>query len=202
MNSNQSNRRIRILHIALSMEHGGLERIINHFARKLDRDLFEVSICCLDGGGEFLDDLSEFGIKSKVLARRPGFMDFRVLWALARYISNERIDIVHSHSGCSLYASVAAHLGGAKGVIHTDHGRLVPDRLSLVLEDKVSSKFMNAYIAVSEQLAGYLSNNVGISAKKLRVIINGVDTVRFIPLVESLVKKARRNLERSADSIL
>jgi len=195
MSSTRPAGKIKLLHIALSMEHGGLERIINHFARNLDRDIFEMSICCLDGGGEFLNDLSGLSIQSKVLARKPGLVDFRVLWALTTHIHKEKIDIIHSHSGCSFYASVAAVLGGAKGVIHTDHGRLVPDRLSLILEDMLSSYVMNAYVAVSEQLARYLSSKARISNRKLHVIINGVDTTRFVPLTELRIKQIRNDLD-------
>lgn len=186
--------RIKVLHVVLAMEYGGLERIVNQFARKLDRSVFDLSICCLDRGGEFLDELNELGVKHSVLGRRPGLMDFRVLRALTRYISRNRINVVHSHSGCSLYASIAARLAGAEVIVHTDHGRLMPDRLSLILEDRLSSRLMNAFVAVSRQLADYLVDKVRVPGSKLHVIINGVDTGRFVPAIAEDIAKLRRGL--------
>ena len=97
-------------------------------------------------------------------------------------LKENKIDIIHSHNGCTLYAALAGRFAQVKGIIHTDHGRLVPDRWGAIIEDRVSSLLIDKFIGVSEELTEYLASKVKINRKKLMTIINGVDTERFKPI--------------------
>ena len=66
---NNMNSRVKIIHMALSMNYGGLERIINNLSKKMSRNYFKISICCLDGGGDLLDDLTDNSIKKFMFKR-------------------------------------------------------------------------------------------------------------------------------------
>src|SRR5207249_11660299 len=79
------------------------------------------------------------------------------------------------------YSAFAGRLAGVKGIIHTDHGRLVPDRVSAIWEDRVSSFFMDRVIGVSETLTEYLARCVKIPRKRLATVLNGVDAATFQP---------------------
>jgi len=122
------------------------------------------------------------------------------LLSLISLIRKEKIDVLHSHSGCTFYAACAGRLGGIKGIVHTDHGRLVPDRRGLIWEDFIFSRFIDRFVGVSEELAFYLRDIVRVPPKKVMTIINGVDTQEFMPISPANRDTARINLGFSPDS--
>lgn len=172
---------VRILYVALDLDLGGLQRIVHLLIEGLDRRRFEPVLCCFDRGGVFYDKLLAKGVTGCILRRRPGPFDGALLRNLIRYIRANSIDVIHSQNACALYAGLAGLVTGIP-VIHTDHGRLVPDKRSAVWEDWLASHCIHAVVGVSEELTAYLNSRVGISAKKLRTIVNGVDTDRFMPV--------------------
>jgi glycosyltransferase involved in cell wall biosynthesis len=161
----------------------------------LDRGQFEPVLCCLDRGGVFYDTLRAKGVTGCILHRRPGPFDGALLRNLIKYIRENSIDIIHSQNACALYAGLAGLLTGVP-VIHTDHGRLVPDKRSVVWEDWLASHCIRAIVGVSEELTAYLNSRVGISAKKLKTIVNGVNTDRFIP-----VTRERKDVLRAQNGL-
>lgn len=194
------NNKTKIMHLVLSMGHGGLERIVNQLASKTPKDTFEILICCLDRGGYFLDDLPDYSVTKVVFSRRRRPLDFSLLFKLIWLLRSERVQVIHSHSGCSFYAAIAGRLGKVKGIIHTDHGRLVPDRNGLILEDRIASMLINAYVSVSNELTAYLRNRVKIHKDRLSTVINGVDTQYFKSFSNIQVKEAKNALNIEEDS--
>jgi glycosyltransferase involved in cell wall biosynthesis len=120
-----------------------------------------------------------------VLHRQPGPLDLRALLALYRFIRKNRIEIIHSHNPCAFYAGVAGRLAGVPTLIHTDHGREVPDKQSTVWEDWVASFFFDSFVAVSKELTEYLATHLKIARTRLRTIVNGVDNIQFSPRTKS-----------------
>ncbi len=170
------------MYLVLEMDLGGLQRIVHLLINRIDKEHFTPYLCCLDRGGLFYDQLDLTSIKSCILERRPGIFDGRLFKRLCRFLKEENIDIIHSQNGCSFYAALAGKAAGVIGVIHTDHGRLVPDKRSAIWEDRLSSLAMNRVVGVSDSLTEYLASEVKISRRKLTTIINGVDTDKFIPV--------------------
>jgi len=175
-------RKLKILYLVLEMDVGGLQRMVNQLIRMLDRQVFEPYICCLDRGGIFYDQTVSNCAGSFILRRKPGPFDMKLFARLYSIVKKNKINTIHSHNGCSSYAALTGRLAGAKRIIHTDHGRLVPDRKSAVIEDRLSSYLMDRYVGVSEELTQYLAATVRIPPNKLLTILNGVDTDTFKPL--------------------
>ncbi|MEW6418488.1 MAG: glycosyltransferase [Nitrospirota bacterium] len=172
----------RILFLVLEMDLGGLQRIVYQLINGIDKERFIPYLCCLDRGGIFYEQLALHSIKTYILERKPGPFDIRLFIKLCQILSKERIDVIHSQNGCTLYAALAGRLAGVSGIVHTDHGRLVPDKRSAIWEDRISSYMIDHFIGVSDNLSDYLSSAVKINRKKLITIINGVDTSRFVPV--------------------
>ncbi|MCG3116091.1 MAG: glycosyltransferase [Candidatus Manganitrophus sp. SA1] len=183
--------KIKILFIALDMDLGGLQRVINIIIQRLNKELFIPYLCCLDRGGIFGEELESKGIKSYILQRKPGPFDVKLFKKLCRILVENEIDVIHSQNGCTFYAALAGKLTGVKGIVHTDHGRLVPDKRSAVWEDWLSSFMIDRFIGVSESLTEYLASAVKINRKKLMTVVNGVDTDKFIPLDSNQRQKLR-----------
>ena len=186
---------LKILYVALDLDLGGLQRIVSLLIEGLDRRRFEPVLCCFDRGGVFYDRLRAEGILGCILRRRPGPFDPALLRNLIQYVRENKIDVIHSQNACALYAGLAGLLTGVP-VIHTDHGRLVPDKLSAIWEDWLASHCIHAVVGVSEELTDYLDSHLGIRRKKLQTIINGVDTDRFMP-----VSREQKNALRANDGL-
>lgn len=171
--------KLKIMYLVLDMDIGGLQRVINLLINGLDKERFTPYLCCLDRGGVFYEEIKNESIKTYILNRKPGLFDRKLFVNLYKAIKSNKIDIIHSNNGCTLYAALAGKLAGVKGIIHTDHGRLVPDRLGAKLEDRFSSILLDKFIGVSDELTEYLNATVKVNKKKLITVINGVDTKRF-----------------------
>lgn len=193
--------RVNILYVVLDMDLGGLQRIVHLLIEGLDRERFRPYLCCLDRGGMFFEALTNEGFEGCILKRRPGKFDVRLLMNLYRLIREQQIDVIHSHNACALYAGLAGFLARVP-VIHTDHGRLVPDRSSAMWEDWLASKFLNAFIGVSEELTDYLCSRVKIASGKLSTIINGVDAERFVPKTREQKFALRSQWGLSQDDVI
>jgi len=173
--------KINILYLILDLDLGGLQRIVNLLIDRIDKEYYTPTICCLDRGGVFYEQLRSNEISKYILNRKPGLFDTQLFLKLYRLIKQNNIDIIHSHNGCTLYAVLAGRLAKVKGIIHTDHGRLIPDRKGAILEDRLSSYLLNYFVGVSYELTDYLESVVKIKQEKLITIINGVDTKLFQP---------------------
>jgi glycosyltransferase involved in cell wall biosynthesis len=129
--------------------------------------------------------------------RLPGSM-----LALIRYARRERIDIVHSISTprAAVLALVLARLAGARLLLHY---HVLPGRFPgprQFLENAVSRR-ADAAVAVSHFLAGQVLGT-GVSAKKIAVVLNGVDLQRFHPGLDGSAIRAEFGVPSDAPLIV
>ncbi len=182
---------IRVAYVIPGLHYGGMERILHDLTKALPPRGFEVHVVVVAGFGRFADGLGEVaGLHqvppmSKLSLIYPG----QLIKALGRIAP----DVVHSHAGVWFKASRAARLAGVPVVIHTEHGRRVPDRVTDRVIDNLASRSTDLVIAVSEVLADVLRRRVLHDPRQLRVITNGVDVDRLRPPLDT--SALRRDLE-------
>ncbi|MDC4205467.1 MAG: glycosyltransferase [Candidatus Manganitrophus sp.] len=184
-------RKVRIAYVALELHFGGLQRVVSQLIRRINGEQFEPILICLDHGGIFGGELEKEGIPTYVLNRRPGPIDWKVLRGLYKILALHKVDLIHSQNGCSFYSAVSGQAARVAGIIHTDHGRLLPDKRTARLEDRFSSWLMDRVVGVSSELTEYLASVVNVSRRKLATIINGVDCSRFMPMDENQRRRLR-----------
>ena len=165
---------INVMQVVLSLEYGGLEKVVINLAERLDREKFHTSICCLDKLGELAEEAKEKGIKVVMVKRRPG-IDFFLPFRLAHILKKERVNLLHTHNmGPLFYGSLAAWLARVPIVLNTRHGR----------ERKIGSQWIwrlnNEIITISEDAKKELSISNRINSEKIRVIYNGIETKQYI----------------------
>ncbi len=168
--------RKNILHIIHSLEVGGAERLVVDFARQTDRDLFNVSICCLDGIGVLGEELKADGFSVISLGRKPG-VDWNLIVRLRRFLKERKIDIIHAHQYSSFfYAALAKNFSKKPCIIFTEHGRFYPDRrrLKRVLFDPFLSGFASEIISIAEATKEAMARYDNFPREKIKVIYNGV----------------------------
>jgi glycosyltransferase involved in cell wall biosynthesis len=170
---------VRVLHIVKGLEYGGLERTLVDILKSFDQDRFELHVVCLHLLGHFAKELN--GIAQVHLA--PPMGRIAMIWpsALTRLIADIAPDISHSHSGVLYKASLAARRAGIKHVVHTEHGRENPDKISDRLTDGVAARRTDVVVAISKQLAEALPGKIHIDPTKVMYIPNGIDTTVFKP---------------------
>ncbi len=184
-------RPIRVAYLIPGLHYGGMERILHDLTKALPPRGFEVHVVVVAGFGRFADglrevaDLHQVPPMSKISLLYPGQL-IRVLRRIAP-------DVVHSHSGVWFRTSRAARLARVPVVIHTEHGRRVPDRVTDRLIDSLASRSTDLVIAVSETLAEVLRRRVLHDPTRVRVITNGVDVDRFRPSPDA--SALRRDLD-------
>lgn len=169
----------KLLHIVLYLVYGGLEKIVYDFSRELNGKDYEVHVAALERGGPIGDQLHQEGIPVHILGKRPGKFDFGLLLKLTKLIKKLQIQVIHSHTACIMYAALAGKLAGVSTIIHTDHGRYLPDRKVKIWEDRIFSRLVSCYVCVSRDLETYMLSSIKVPSKKLITILNGVDTSHY-----------------------
>ena len=178
MNQNQtgnSDNRIKVMQVTRSLNVGGLEKLVALFAKKLDPNKFDVSVCCLLRKGFFADDLESQGIKIH-LVKDEGEAESRFgFLKLVKLLKQERPQILQTHNTHAMMdGTVAAKLAGIPIVVHTDHARSFPDQTKYMVIENILSRMVDRVIAVSEYSKQDLVNFEKINPKKIDVIPNGV----------------------------
>ena len=174
-----SPRRIRVLHAIQNLNYGGMERLLADIVRRSDPARFESHVLALQYLGRFAEGLEDVA----TLHLADPMPKWSMLWPgpLIRQLRRIAPDVVHMHSGVWYKVSMAARHAGVKRIIHTEHGRRRPDPLHYRLIDRVASRRTDVVVCVSEVLATQMAETVVHDPRKVKVVINGVDTERFQP---------------------
>jgi len=190
--------RSRVAYVIPGLHYGGMERLLHDLTKALSPRGFEVHVVVLLGFGRFADGLREVAELHQV----PPMSKLSLIYPrqLTKVLRRIAPDIVHSHAGVWFKASRAARLAGVPVVIHTEHGRHVPDWVTDRLIDNLASRSTDLVIAVSEALAEVLRRRVVHDPRRLRVITNGVDVVRLRPSPDA--SGLRRDLDIPAGTLV
>lgn len=175
-------RRTLVLHIVQNLNYGGMERLLFEMIRRADRDHFEHHVLTLQFVGRFGEGLDGFARVS--VAPQMTRLSMLHPARLARTIAAIGPDVVHTHSGVWYKASRAARIAGVPWLVHTEHGRAVPDPWSARLLDSAASRRTDIVVAVSEAVGDLLRAGVCRRPQCIRVVPNGVDVESFRPSID------------------
>lgn len=175
-----------VAHVVPSMDIGGMETVIANLAGEIDRNRFRLVVLCLKHAGAIGLELREQGLPVRRIHPMVKGLSFLYPGALVSALRKEGARIVHAHTGCWHKAAVAARISGAKGMVYTEHGRRVPDSRNLMRMDRMAARITDRVVPVSISLFEYMNSVVGIPSRKLRLIENGIDTLRFNTISKSL----------------
>lgn len=171
---------LKIVHVVLGLDVGGLERMLLRLLAHTDRSRFTPVVCALDAPGVLAPELPSLGVPLTLIRRRPG-LDARLPVRLAAFLRRERARLVHTHNPSPhAYGALAAGLAGAR-VIHTKHGRNAPDIARKVLLNRAASAISDRVVAVSEDTARVALEVERVSPRKVVTIQNGIETRAFCP---------------------
>lgn len=173
-----------VAHVIHRLATGGLENgVVNLVNHPLAED-YRHAVVCMTGATEFRRRIRRADVAVLELGKREG-QDFRAYGRLWRLFRRLRPAIVHTRAWGTLEAQVYAALAGVPGRVHGEHGQSVtgPDgsRRRHRAIRRAIDPLISRYVAVSGDLARWLSGLVASPETRVTRIYNGVDTARFFP---------------------
>ncbi|NVN97971.1 MAG: glycosyltransferase [Geobacteraceae bacterium] len=183
------NRRV-VLHLILSLEIGGMEQVVVDLVKAIDRSRFVPKVLCLQSLGPLGEELRRAGIEVILLPSMMPLFSFIYPGGLVTAIRCAKADVVHVHSGCWFKGAVAARYAGVKSVVYTLHGATYAKAGVLKLLEQIAAWLTDYIVTVSGDLATQLGNAGHVPMDKVSVIINGIDTERFLIKPEKQVPPA------------
>jgi sugar transferase (PEP-CTERM/EpsH1 system associated) len=174
-----------IVHVVYRFRVGGLENGVVNLVNRLPPQAWRhaiVSLTEIDEG--FAARVERNDVRYVALGKGSGHA-IPLYPKLFRLFRELRPAIVHTRNIAALEASAPAWAANVPARVHGEHGRDVGDLDGSSVRyrwvRRAFSPFVNRYIAVSPDLARYLSEQVRIGSTRIEQIYNGVDTARFHP---------------------
>jgi sugar transferase (PEP-CTERM/EpsH1 system associated) len=165
-----------------SLGVGGLENGVVNLVNATTEQ-FRHSVICMTTAGPFARRLPP-DVDVHVLGKSVGH-DPRTFVNLVRVLRRTRPDVVHSRNWATFDAVMAARLAGIRAIIHGEHGRDIADPEGRNVRRnryrRLCAPLVTRFVTVSDELRDWLVRDVGLSAKKIITIHNGVDTERYAP---------------------
>lgn len=170
---------LRVLHVVLSLDVGGLERIVLDLVRSAPGMGIEPSVCCVEHPGQLAEELRRDGIEVCSLDKGPG-IKLRGFTRAVRLLKRLRPDVVHTHQiGALFYVGPAARLTGVPVVVHTEHGKHFIDDRSRRILGRFGARFAHQCFTVSDDIAAEAFRYRVFPRARTSTVINGIDVERF-----------------------
>lgn len=171
----------RIIEVSTDTNIGGAGKCLITLLKNFDYEKFDVKVILPPNSllKPEIDALGTEVIEVEGIADKS--LDFKAIKELKQVFEKEKPDLVHTHA--SMSARIAARRAGAK-VVYTRHSVFPQSKRLTTFPGKQINGLINNYysdsiIAVAEAAKDNLTET-GISEKKIKVILNGVDGLKTV----------------------
>jgi len=172
----------RLYHVARVitwLPSGGIERRMATILPRLNQPPFRVTVVCLRERGPLADLLEQAGVRVVVLPMRSR-LEPQGLRTLARWMREERVDLVHSHMYRSnVPATIAARMAGVRVMLCQVHNIATWETWRQRWMDRLLMRWRTAMIAVSEEVKRDVVANLRCLPERVRVLYNGIDLEEY-----------------------
>ena len=173
-----------VAHILHCFDTGGLENGVVNLINHMPAGEYRHMVVSLTEVTDFRKRLHDPAVECIALHKPPG-QGARLYPKLWRLLREHRPAIVHTRNLAALEMQPAAWAAGVPVRIHGEHGRDVSDldgdNVKYQRVRRLYAPFVHRYVALSQDLQGYLTGRVGIAPSRIQQIYNGVDAQRFSP---------------------
>lgn len=177
-------RRTRILHVVYSFAIGGLENVIVQLINRLPADKFEHIVLSLTTISDFKNRITQSGVQFIELNKPPGHA-VPLYPKIYRLLRRLRPDVLHTCNLAALEVTPLAWLARVPLRVHAEHGWDAHDPHGANPRYRTLRKlykpFVSHYVTVSQDLAVYLRQAIGVPLGRQSLIANGVDANAFSP---------------------
>lgn len=189
---------MKILMALMSLDIGGVETHVLELSKELVARGHKIVVA--SAGGSYVAQLEASGVHhvtAPLVSKKPGdiMKSYKILKSL---IKEFKPDIVHSHARIP---SLVCHL------IHkTDKSFKFVTSVHFPFDTRIPFRWLSRWgertLAVSEDLKGYVTRNYNVKDKNVFVSINGIDTEKFSPRLDSSAIMDEFGLEEDAVRIV
>jgi glycosyltransferase involved in cell wall biosynthesis len=172
---------LHVAHAVLSLDVGGLERVVLALIREGRRRGQRVSVVCVEKPGALADDARAAGAEVVSLDKSPG-RRAEYVGRAADLLARLRPNVVHTHQiGAAWYLGPGAAARQIP-VLHTEHGnQFARDggwaaRLKSRLFYHRASRWVGRFCCVSAEIAAAVTRWGTVPRKLVEVVPNGIDT--------------------------
>ena len=173
-----------VVHVVYRFDMGGLENGVVNLINNMSSRNYRHVVLALTEVTDFRKRIVRDDVVFLALNKPPGHA-LSLYPSLFRLFRELRPSIVHTRNLAALEVLVPAWAAGVSVRIHGEHGRDVGDfdgsSKKYQWMRRLYSPFVGHYVALSRDLASYLTDKVRISRKRITQVYNGVDAVRFSP---------------------
>ncbi len=172
-------KRLKVCHLSMTLETGGLERLLVDYGRFHDSKKFELSFIALEGLGQPAKELSAAGfqIDQIGLSKIGKISGLTQLW---RLLKEQQIDILHTHNTYpQFYGAFAAKLAKTPVVLNSQHGRGCGPNWKSLWQFRLANQLTTQIVGVSEDATKLCQQQNERNASKMTCIWNGIDLERF-----------------------
>ncbi|MGE5384599.1 MAG: TIGR03088 family PEP-CTERM/XrtA system glycosyltransferase [Betaproteobacteria bacterium] len=178
-------RPLHVVHMLYRFAAGGMENVLVQLINHLPRDHYRHTVVALtEADAGFAARIERDDVEVIALHKPPG-QAFALYPTVFRLFRRLKPDVLHSCNLAALEFAPVAAMAGVPHRVHAEHGWDVGDpdgsnRRYRFLR-RLYRPFVNHFVAVSVQLRDYLRDHIGVAARRLHLIPNGVDTACFRP---------------------
>lgn len=180
MNTNIGCKKLKVCHVLDRLEVGGMENGVVNICNNLNRAKFIPVILAVKALGPMKERLNA-DVEIFCLQSGNGKNFFRYL-KMAAFFKEMKPDIVHTHGwgACSFDGIIGAKLAKVPIVINGEHGSFFLKWHQIFLQ-KILALMCDRILSVSESLKARVGRTLDINTKKIKTVLNGVDTNKFNP---------------------
>ncbi len=180
-----NNSPIKIAFVIDTLRIGGAERMLFDLAHSLAKNEFSCRVYTIVERGELAAEFERVGIPVKNIGKQ-GKISLGTIRGLREAWKEWQPNIVHTHLFAGdTYGRLAAWCSGIP-VITTEHNMNLDEVGMKKFIRTILSWCTDQIIAVSQAVKNYSVEVEHISSKKISVIYNGVNPVRFSPATQPL----------------
>ncbi len=188
------------------LDIGGAEKQVLEFVKRVDKNVFDVSLVTMYGGAMEEEAKRIEGVRYVNLGKKGRFDIFGFLFGYVKLINEFAPDVVFSHIGeMNLFSLWAKPFANKKfKLVWTLHSAFIDYRSYgfffrlLFWLQKVLSKFVDKIICVSRSAYKY-HEEAGYDMRRAVVVYNGADTQFFVPSRElGEAFRAQNNIPKDA----
>ncbi len=174
-----------VMHVVYRFDTGGLENGVVNLINHMPAGAYRHAVVALTEVAEgFARRVRRSDVQYVSLHKPPGH-GAKLYPRLAALMRELQPAVVHTRNLAALECQVPAAWTSVPVRVHGEHGRDVEDLDGSSRKHqwmrRLYRPFVHQYVALSQDLAGYLHRKVGVPAARLSQIYNGVDITRFSP---------------------
>ncbi|HEX8523947.1 MAG TPA: glycosyltransferase [Tepidisphaeraceae bacterium] len=189
---------LKVAHVALSLDVGGLERNIVNQVRQAPALDQQISVICLERPGTLAPTAESLGATIRCTDKRPG-LRLDILPRLRKIIRQLKPDIIHTHQIGPLFYTRLAATGLRIPIVHTEHGREPYESgAKFRALSRFAARSARIFYCLTEDMKKHVLAHRITSSDKIRVIHNGIDFTPYTTPHDTAAVRAQLNIPHDA----